>query len=147
MFAVLALTPILAAMILMGAFRVSPPISMSVALVAAAGVGFSVWEMSPELIAGASVLGALKALDIVLIIFGAILLLNVLEKSGALVVINGSFSKISEDRRVQTVILAWLFSGFIEGAAGFGAAAALTAPLLVGLGFPAVAAVVLPPPR
>lgn len=141
MFAVLALMPILAAMILMGAFRVSPPISMSVALVAAAGVGFSVWEMSPELIAGASVLGTLKALDIVLIIFGAILLLNVLEKSGALVVINGSFSKISEDRRVQTVILAWLFSGFIEGAAGFGAAAALTAPLLVGLGFPAVAAV------
>lgn len=133
--------PILSAMILMGAFRVSPPISMSVAFVASAAIGFSVWGMSPELLAGASVLGALKALDIVLIIFGAILLLNVLERSGALAVINGSFSKISEDRRVQTVILAWLFSGFIEGAAGFGAAAALTAPLLVGLGFPAVAAV------
>ncbi len=141
MFAVLALTPIIAAMILMGALRVSPPVSLSAALVGSALLGFFVWGMPADLIAGASVLGALKALDIILIIFGAILLLNVLEKSGALEVINGSFSKISSDRRIQTVILAWLFSGFIEGAAGFGAAAALTAPLLVGLGFPAVAAV------
>ncbi|MBQ8445031.1 MAG: L-lactate permease [Opitutales bacterium] len=141
MFAVLALTPIIAAMILMGAFRVSPPLSLGVALVSSALLGFFVWGMPADLIAGASVLGALKALDIILIIFGAILLLNVLEKIGALEVINGSFSKISSDRRIQTVILAWLFSGFIEGAAGFGAAAALTAPLLVGLGFPAVAAV------
>lgn len=141
MFAVLALTPIIAAMILMGALRVSPPVSLSAALVGSALLGFFVWGMPVDLIAGASVLGALKALDIILIIFGAILLLNVLEKSGALEVINGSFSKISSDRRIQTVILAWLFSGFIEGAAGFGAAAALTAPLLVGLGFPAVAAV------
>lgn len=141
MFAVLALTPIIAAMILMGALRVSPPVSLTAALVGSAVLGFFVWGMPADLIAGASVLGALKALDIILIIFGAILLLNVLEKSGALEVINGSFSKISSDRRIQTVILAWLFSGFIEGAAGFGAAAALTAPLLVGLGFPAVAAV------
>lgn len=141
MFAVLALTPIIAAMILMGALRVSPPVSLSAALVGSALLGFFVWGMPADLIAGASVLGALKALDIILIIFGAILLLNVLEKSGVLEVINGSFSKISSDRRIQTVILAWLFSGFIEGAAGFGAAAALTAPLLVGLGFPAVAAV------
>ena len=141
MFALLALMPIVAAMICMGVFRVSPPISLTAALVIAAGLGFFVWGMPADLLAGASVLGALKALDIILIIFGAILLLNVLEKSGALQVINGSFSKISADRRIQTVILAWLFSGFIEGAAGFGAAAALTAPLLVGLGFPAVAAV------
>ncbi|MBP3301554.1 MAG: L-lactate permease [Opitutales bacterium] len=141
MFAVLALTPIIAAMILMGALRVSPPVSLSAALVGSVLLGFFVWGMPADLIAGASVLGALKALDIILIIFGAILLLNVLEKSGALEVINGSFSKISSDRRIQTVILAWLFSGFIEGAAGFGAAAALTAPLLVGLGFPALAAV------
>lgn len=141
MIAVLALTPIIAAMILMGAFRVSPPISLTVALIASACLGFWGWEMPAGLILGASALGALKALDIILIIFGAILLLNVLERSGALEVINGSFSKISADRRIQTVILAWLFSGFIEGAAGFGAAAALTAPLLVGLGFPSVAAV------
>lgn len=141
MLAVLALTPIIAAMILMGAFRVSPQISLGAALLVSAGLGFFVWGMPADVIAGAAVLGVLKALDIILIIFGAIFLLNVLGKSGALAAINDSFSRISSDRRVQTVVLAWLFSGFIEGAAGFGAAAALTAPLLVGLGFPAVAAV------
>lgn len=141
MLAVLALTPLIAALILMGAFRVSPQKSLSAALAVSALIGFFVWNMSAGVIAGAAVLGVLKALDIILIIFGAIFLLNVLEKSGALAVINSSFSRISSDRRVQTVVLAWLFSGFIEGAAGFGAAAALTAPLLVGLGFPAVSAV------
>ena len=141
MSAILALMPLVAAMILLGAFRFSPSSSLVFALIISAGLGFFVWEMPAGLIAGASVLGVLKALDIILIIFGAIFLLNVLKKSGALASINNSFSKISSDRRVQTVVLAWLFSGFIEGAAGFGAAAALTAPLLVGLGFPAVAAV------
>lgn len=141
MLAVLALTPLIAALILMGAFRVSPQKSLSAALAVSVVIGFFVWNMSAGVIAGAAVLGILKALDIILIIFGAIFLLNVLEKSGALAVINSSFSRISSDRRVQTVVLAWLFSGFIEGAAGFGAAAALTAPLLVGLGFPAVSAV------
>lgn len=141
MLAILALTPLIAAMILLGAFRFSPSSSLVVALIISVGLGFFVWGMSAGLIAGAAVLGVLKALDIILIIFGAIFLLNVLKKSGALTAINNSFSKISSDRRVQTVVLAWLFSGFIEGAAGFGAAAALTAPLLVGLGFPAVAAV------
>lgn len=141
MLAVLALTPLIAALILMGAFRVSPQKSLSAALAVSAVIGFFVWNMSAGVIAGAAVLGVLKALDIIFIIFGAIFLLNVLGKSGALAVINSSFSRISSDRRVQTVVLAWLFSGFIEGAAGFGAAPALTAPLLVGLGFPAVSAV------
>ena len=68
MFAVLALTPIIAAMILMGALRVSPPVSLTAALVGSAVLGFFVWGMPADLIAGASVLGALKALDIILII-------------------------------------------------------------------------------
>jgi lactate permease len=50
---------------------------------------------------------------------------------------------VSDDRRVQVVIVAWLFGSFIEGAAGFGTPAAVVAPLLVALGFPAAAAVML----
>jgi len=77
------------------------------------------------------------------IIFGAILLLNTLKHSGALSVIRSGFNNISTDRRVQVIIIAWLFGSFIEGAAGFGTPAAICAPLLVGLGFPAMAAVTM----
>ncbi|MCJ7756550.1 MAG: L-lactate permease, partial [Gillisia sp.] len=49
----------------------------------------------------------------------------------------------SMDRRVQVIIIAWLFGSFIEGASGFGTPAAIAAPLLVGLGFPALGAVII----
>ncbi|HNP27266.1 MAG TPA: L-lactate permease, partial [Nitrosomonas sp.] len=63
--------------------------------------------------------------------------------SGAIAAIRRSFSNISPDRRVQVIIIAWLFGCFIEGASGFGTPAAIIAPLLVALGFPAMAAVMV----
>ncbi|BBI52987.1 hypothetical protein HORIV_54080 [Vreelandella olivaria] len=77
------------------------------------------------------------------IIFGAILLLNTLKHSGGITAIRNGFSGISPDRRVQALIVAWLFGCFIEGASGFGTPAAVAAPLMVALGFPALAAVVV----
>ncbi|HSQ46001.1 MAG TPA: L-lactate permease, partial [Lutibacter sp.] len=53
------------------------------------------------------------------------------------------FTNISTDRRVQVIIIAWLFGSFIEGASGFGTPAAIAAPLLLGLGFPALGAVII----
>ena len=84
--------------------------------------------------------GFLKAFDILVIVFGAILILNTLKFSGGMDSINHAFSSISKDRRVQVIIIGWAFGAFIEGASGFGTPAALAAPLLVGLGFPALAA-------
>ena len=46
------------------------------------------------------------------------------------------------DRRVQVILIAWLFGSFIEGASGFGTPAAIAAPLMVAIGFPPLAAVV-----
>jgi lactate permease len=77
------------------------------------------------------------------IIFGAILLLNTLKHSGGIAAIRSGFTSISPDRRVQAIIIAWLFGCFIEGASGFGTPAAIAAPLLVAIGFPAMAAVML----
>jgi len=57
--------------------------------------------------------------------------------------IRRSFHGISDDRRVQVVIVAWLFGSFIEGAAGFGTPAAIAAPLMVALGFPTACAVMI----
>jgi len=77
------------------------------------------------------------------IIFGAILLLNTLKHSGAITTIKAGFNGISPDRRIQVIIIAWLFGSFIEGASGFGTPAAVAAPLLVAIGFPAMAAVMI----
>jgi lactate permease len=101
------------------------------------------WQMSAVRIAAASIQGLFLTFDLLFIIFGAILLLHTLERSGGVAAIRRSFSGVSTDRRVQAVIVAWLFGSFIEGAAGFGTPAAVVAPLLVALGFPAAAAVML----
>ena len=83
------------------------------------------------------------ASEIIFIIFGAILVLNVLQASGAVTAIRRGLLGISPDRRVQAIIIVWLFGSFLEGASGFGTPAAVCAPLLVALGFPALAAVMV----
>ena len=85
----------------------------------------------------------MTALNILYIVFGAILLLYTLRETGAFDAINARFADISEDRRVQVVLLVFLMGSFIEEAAGFGTPAAIVGPLLVGLGFPPLAAVVV----
>jgi len=68
--------------------------------------------------------------------------LQLLRESGAIDSIASSMASISRDRRVQVIIIAWLLVSFLEAAAGFGTPAAIGAPLLVGLGFPPLVAVV-----
>lgn len=141
--AVLAATPILVAGILIVGFRVTARTAMPVTYILTAIIAVTVWNMPGTAIAAASIQGLFITFDILMIIFGAILLLNTLKYSGALAVIRRGFSEISPDRRVQVIIIAWLFGCFIEGASGFGTPAAIIAPLMVALGFPAMAAVML----
>jgi lactate permease len=101
-----------------------------------------VWKVPGPQIAAGSVKGLLITAQLLFIIFGAILLLNTLRESGALRTIRDAFTRITPDRRIQVIIIAWLFGSFIEGSAGFGTPAAVCVPLLVALGFPALAAVV-----
>jgi lactate permease len=100
-----------------------------------------VWNLSAASIAASTVEGLIIALQILYIVFGALLLLATLSESGAVDTIRSGFTDISPDRRVQAIIIAFLFGSFIEGAAGFGTPAAVAAPLLLALGFPAMAAV------
>ncbi|MFO7858928.1 MAG: L-lactate permease [Ectothiorhodospiraceae bacterium] len=114
------------------------PLAYAVAVVVALGF----WGTDGNVVAGATVNGVVTALNILFIVFGAILLLYTLRESGAIATIQQGFKDISPDRRIQAIIVAWLFGALIEGAAGFGTPAAIAAPLLVALGFPAMAAVV-----
>ncbi|HAT37725.1 MAG TPA: lactate permease [Gemmatimonadetes bacterium] len=141
--ALLALFPIALGGVLLVGLRVPAKHAMPAAYVAAVSVAIFAWEMSVSRVAAASIQGLFLTFDLLFIIFGAILLLHTLERSGGVAAIRKSFNGISDDRRVQVVIVAWLFGSFIEGAAGFGTPAAVAAPLLVALGFPAAAAVML----
>ena len=139
----LSLLPLVAIAVIMVGLYQPASITMPIAWAIAAAAAFVGWQMSPTLIAAASIRGAMTATRILVIVFGAILLLYTLKQSGAFEVINAGFSSISDDRRVQVVLLVFLMGSFIEGAAGFGTPAAIVGPLLVGLGFPPLAAVVV----
>lgn len=141
--ALVAATPIILAGLLLVGFRVPAKWAMPLVYVTAVGLAWGPWGMRPLRIAASSVQGLFITFDILLIIFGAILLLKTLEHSGGVAAIRRSFHGISDDRRVQVIIVAWLFGSFIEGAAGFGTPAAVAAPLMVALGFPVTAAVML----
>ena len=99
------------------------------------------WDVAPVHVAAASLRGVIIAVSLLWIIFGAILLLQTLSESGAAASIRQGFMNVSRDRRVQLIIVAWMFGAFIEGASGFGTPAAVAGPLLLALGFPALAAV------
>ncbi|WP_249041357.1 L-lactate permease [Comamonas kerstersii] len=119
----------------------SAKLSMSVAYIVTALLALFVWQAPGAVVAAASVNGVVTAITLLFIVFGAVLLLNTLKESGALSAIRRGFTDISPDRRVQVIIVAWLFGSLIEGSSGFGTPSAVGAPLLLALGFPAMAAV------
>ena len=139
---IFATLPILVAAALLVGLRWPASHAMPAAYFTCIWLTFVIWEVPVNQIAGGSVKGLLITIQLLYIIFGAILLLNTLRESGALRTIRDAFTHITPDRRVQVIIIAWLFGSFIEGSAGFGTPAAVCVPLLVALGFPALAAVV-----
>lgn len=140
--AALSLLPIIAVGIFLVILRWPASRAMPLAYAITLGLALAVWRVPPVQVAAASLKGVIVAVELLYIVFGAVLLLNTLRESGGLHKIRESFSGISADRRIQVIIVAWLFGTFIEGAAGFGTPAAVAVPLLVGLGFPPLSAVV-----
>ena len=138
----LALLPIAVVGLLLVGLRWPASRAMPISYFVAVGLALFVWQVPGAKVAAATVNGVVVAAALVYIIFGAILLLNTLQESGAMRAIRQSFTDITPDRRIQAIIVAWLFGSFIEGASGFGTPAAVAVPLMVALGFPAMAAVV-----
>ncbi len=141
--ALLAFSPILLAAILLVGLRWPAKRAMPLVYLLTAGIGLYAWDMSLNRVLASTVQGLIITVGVLWIIFGAILLLNTLKHSGGITAIRAGFAVISPDRRIQAIIIAWLFGCFIEGASGFGTPAAIAAPLLVAIGFPALAAVML----
>ena len=141
--ALFAFSPILLAAILLVGLRWPAKRAMPLVFIVTATIAIYLWEMSFNRVLASTLQGLVITAGVLWIIFGAILLLNTLKHSGAIQAIRAGFITISPDRRIQASIIAWLFGCFIEGASGFGTPAAIIAPLLVAIGFPAMAAVML----
>lgn len=139
----LAFSPLVLAGVLLIGFRWPAKYAMPLALALTVVIALTAWDMTFNRVLASGLQGLVLTVAILWIIFGAILLLNTLKHSGGIASIRLGFSGISPDRRVQAIIVTWLFGCFIEGASGFGTPAAVAAPLMVALGFPAVAAVVV----
>lgn len=139
----LAFAPVLAVGMLLVGFRMPASRAMPIAYIVTLGIAALVWKVRALGLVAASIQGLLLAAVLLYIIFGALLLLATLSAGGALATIRDAFTRISPDRRVQAIIVGWLFGSFIEGASGFGTPAAVAAPLMLALGFPAMAAVMV----
>ncbi|PKN85205.1 MAG: L-lactate permease, partial [Chloroflexi bacterium HGW-Chloroflexi-8] len=139
----ITITPVLLVSILIILLRLPATKAMTISWFVFALIGIFGWRIPIFQVAAASIEGLIIAFSVIWILFGAILLLNMLTSSGAMSSIRKWFMHISADQRIQAIIIAWLLGSFLEGAAGFGSPAAICAPLLVALGFPPMAAVVL----
>lgn len=140
MYALIAFVPLIFTVVVMAVFNWPAKRALPLAWLIASILAFSVWKMKIPDVGIFTLYGFLDTLNTLAVVFGAILVMNTMKRSGAIAVINNSFSSISNDRRIQMVIIGFVFGAFIEGAAGFGTPAALAAPLLIGLGFPPLAA-------
>lgn len=141
--ALMAFSPILVAAILLVGLNWPAKRAMPVAFGLTVIIALFAWDMSTTRVLASVFQGLGITVSVLWIVFGAIFLLNTLKHTGAISTIRNGFTNISPDRRVQAIIIAWCFGSFIEGASGFGTPAAIAAPLLVAIGFPALAAVLM----
>ena len=140
---VAAALPVAIVFVLLVVMRRSAKLAMLAAYLVTVALALVLWGAPVARIAGATVNGLVTAVTLLYIVFGAILLLYTVQESGAIRTIRRGFTDISPDRRIQAIIIAWMFGSMIEGASGFGTPAAVAAPLLLAIGFPAMAAVMV----
>lgn len=153
MAALVAIAPLALIVVLMAALRWSAANAGLVGLVAAivGAVGYFGFGTSTHAehgiagaLAGTGAEAVFSAVDILWIILPALSLYELQQRSGAIDAIRAGLMSLSSDKTLLAVIIAWFFGSFMEGAAGFGTPIALSAPLLVSLGFAPVVAVALP---
>jgi lactate permease len=106
-------------------------------------LAFFYWKIFPFLLLSSYIKGLFIALDIFIIIFGAILFFETLRRLKIIDNIAYHLKGLSGDYRVQIIILAWFLENFIEGTAGFGTPVMVVAPLLIGMGLPVIRALTI----
>lgn len=139
----LALLAIIVPLTMLVLLKLPARIGMSISAIVVGIVAFAGWDMPPLAIGASIAQGIHLALTIGLILFGALSLLKTLEGVGALERIKLGLHSVSQDMRIQTVLVAFALVCLMEGISGFGTPAIIAAPLLIILGFRPLAAATL----
>lgn len=140
----LAVAPIALILFLMVGLRWGAARAGGAGYLAALLIGMGFFGVGPTLLAYAHAKALLLSLDVLLIIWAAFLLYRVADEAGAIRTIGQALPHLTNDRGMQALIIGWVFATFLQGVGGFGVPVAVIAPILVGLGFPPLAAVVIP---
>jgi lactate permease len=134
--AIFAALPLLTLFVLLGGLKLKAHVAALIALAVALLVAVIAYEMPVGQGLNAALLGACFGLfPIMWIVWNAVWIHNMTEATGHFDVLRRSFASVSDDQRIQAVIIAFAFGALIEALAGFGAPVAITAAMLLAVGF------------
>jgi lactate permease len=137
-----AVLPIVALLILMVGFNWGGAKAGAVAWLVALVCAYAAFGAGAELLAYSQTKAILLALWVLYIIWSALFLFQVVSEAGGIRIIGDALVRVTEDRVLQLLILAWCFTGFLQGFTGFGVPVAIAAPMMAGIGFSPFVAVV-----
>jgi lactate permease len=136
-----AALPVVTLLALIASNRVKAPLAAIIALLVAIAVAVFAFTMPPNLAIRAAVLGAVTGFfPIGWIILNVLFLYRLTVEKGAFQTLQSTIGGVTEDRRLQLLLIAFSFGAFFEGASGFGTPVAVTGAVLIGLGFSPLAA-------
>jgi len=137
----LAAIPVVVMLVCLGFLHIKAHIAAGLGLIAALAVAVFAYGMPADMAGRAALFGGFTGLlPIGWIVLNIIFLQQLAEQNGSFKILQDSLSGITEDRRIQLLLIAFCFGAFFEGAAGFGTPVAVTAGILIGLGFSPLAA-------
>jgi lactate permease len=137
----LAAVPVAVMLICLGFLHIKAHIAAGLGLASALAIAILAYGMPAEMAGKAALLGGFTGLlPIGWIVLNIIFLQQLAEQNGSFKILQDSLSGITQDRRLQLLLIAFCFGAFFEGAAGFGTPVAVTAGILIGLGFSPLAA-------
>ena len=140
----LAALPILLLVVLILGFGWSAARAGPAGWLAAAAIAWIAFGAGSEVLAVAQAKAFFLAVDVLLIVWGAYLLYRVVDEAGGVTTLAAALPRLTPDRGWQALLIAWAFASFLQGVGGFGVPVVVTAPILLGLGFDPVTAVVAP---
>lgn len=141
---ILAIIPILLILVLMLGLRWGAVQASLAGYLAALVIGVFYFGSGLKLLEYAHIKALLSSLDVLLIIWAAFLFYRVTDEAGAVSIIGEALPHLTADRGMQALVIGWGFASFLQGVGGFGVPVAVVAPILVGLGFPPIAAIIIP---
>ena len=141
---ILALIPILLILVLMLGLRWGAEKAGVAGYLSALVIAVLYFRAGINLLAFAHLKALLASLDVLLIIWAAFLFYRVTDEAGAVARLGNALPHLTADRGMQALVIGWGFASFLQGVGGFGVPVAVVAPILVGLGFPPMSAIIIP---